>query len=419
MITRVGKIARLPHSIRDELNQRLFNGALGPELAKWLNALPEVQEILATSFAGSPINRQNLTEWRQGGYQDWLVHQERELRIQRINEENAGLKQHENKGNEDLFENSARIALAELMADMDTLHQLQGDDRLKRLRTLIGELSHLQNAYNRSRRTGLAWVKWNERFCGPDDYDYDEEKSPTAYHPAISPPPSLISPATPPLETPNPTPSPALATAENPEKTPEIKPDQTTSTSEENSTYPVAQTEPLDRHEARDSVSLSSPKGGEGGGEEAVRAHGEVMLGARGEVDDRIYLNRPIYHPKDCSCICHNCHPETGDYPYAEALRDSTEAQQCGVRAFWRGRTSIHTIPTECNCVCKECKPAKPPVALPPPISSPGPILQIENTPFDPLADFLRQTALLKKLREGNQRAYNFPLDGSAGIRQL
>ena len=54
MKTRVGKIARLPHDIREQLNQRLFNGALGPELMNWLNALPEVQQVLSDFFESSP-----------------------------------------------------------------------------------------------------------------------------------------------------------------------------------------------------------------------------------------------------------------------------------------------------------------------------------------------------------------------------
>ena len=43
---RTGKIARLPHQLRNELNQRLHDGESGVDLIKWLNALPEVQAIL-------------------------------------------------------------------------------------------------------------------------------------------------------------------------------------------------------------------------------------------------------------------------------------------------------------------------------------------------------------------------------------
>jgi hypothetical protein len=42
----------------------------------WLNALPEAQAMLAREFAGRPISEQNLSEWKQGGYRDWLARQE-------------------------------------------------------------------------------------------------------------------------------------------------------------------------------------------------------------------------------------------------------------------------------------------------------------------------------------------------------
>jgi demethylmenaquinone methyltransferase/2-methoxy-6-polyprenyl-1,4-benzoquinol methylase len=45
----------------------------------------------------------------------------------------------------------------------------------------------------------------------------------------------------------------------------------------------LARIEPLNRDIAQDSVSFSSPKGGEGRGEEALRVHGEVLLRAPGK----------------------------------------------------------------------------------------------------------------------------------------
>jgi hypothetical protein len=170
MTTRVGKIAQLPKEIRDQLNQRLENGKQGPEILKWLNDLPETKKLLAEKFDHQPINKQNLSEWRRGGYEEWLRFQERQLRIQRITEEGLCSMRQENRCDDDLFEHAGRIALAEVMADMDSLHELTREDRFKRLRALTADLSRLQNAYNRSRWSALAWTKWNDRFCGPGDY---------------------------------------------------------------------------------------------------------------------------------------------------------------------------------------------------------------------------------------------------------
>ena len=33
--------------------------------------MEEVQAILKADFQGKPINEQNMTAWKQGGYQDW------------------------------------------------------------------------------------------------------------------------------------------------------------------------------------------------------------------------------------------------------------------------------------------------------------------------------------------------------------
>ena len=71
-VSRRGKIARLPRTIREELNRRLRDGESGTKLLAWLKALPEVQCMVAQEFGGRPVHAQNLTVWRRSGYQDWL-----------------------------------------------------------------------------------------------------------------------------------------------------------------------------------------------------------------------------------------------------------------------------------------------------------------------------------------------------------
>ena len=73
---RVGKIARLPDHIRNELNHRLCANELGLRLLDWLNRLPEVQTILARDFGARPINSVNLTKWKTGGYREWFFRRE-------------------------------------------------------------------------------------------------------------------------------------------------------------------------------------------------------------------------------------------------------------------------------------------------------------------------------------------------------
>lgn len=95
---RTGKIARLPFAVRTEVNQWLRDG------------LPYMQIIAflaARGYDGSTesrptINEQNLTNWKDGGHQDWLKEQERLADMQRKREfamdivkENDGSKLHE------------------------------------------------------------------------------------------------------------------------------------------------------------------------------------------------------------------------------------------------------------------------------------------------------------------------------------
>lgn len=75
-MTRTGKIARLPREIREELNRRLQDGEPGIRLVAWLNGLPDSQRVLAAHFGGRGISEQNLSEWKAGGYRDWLARQE-------------------------------------------------------------------------------------------------------------------------------------------------------------------------------------------------------------------------------------------------------------------------------------------------------------------------------------------------------
>jgi hypothetical protein len=161
MKTRLGKIAQLPKPIRDDLNHRLENGKQSPELLEWLNALPETQQLITQKFDNQPITRSNLSDWRQGGFADWRADQIREARIQRICETGDTLEKAEAG---DLFENFARMAVAEMVTDLDALQKLRGEKRAEHMHHLVRDLARLQNAYNRSRWADLAWTKYNDTY---------------------------------------------------------------------------------------------------------------------------------------------------------------------------------------------------------------------------------------------------------------
>ncbi|MCX6954641.1 MAG: hypothetical protein NTV51_21005 [Verrucomicrobia bacterium] len=76
-MTRNGKIALLPRTVRDALNGRLLDGEPGPGLLAWLNREPAVRAVLAEHFGGRAINPQNLSAWRLGGFADWCRQRDR------------------------------------------------------------------------------------------------------------------------------------------------------------------------------------------------------------------------------------------------------------------------------------------------------------------------------------------------------
>jgi len=75
-IMRTGKIARLPHPIREQLNRRLESSEDYEPILNWLNALPEARQVIDDHFAGLPISKQNLSDWRSGGFSEWQDRQD-------------------------------------------------------------------------------------------------------------------------------------------------------------------------------------------------------------------------------------------------------------------------------------------------------------------------------------------------------
>jgi hypothetical protein len=159
MSTRNGKIARLPKKIREELNQRMDDGQQGEKLLSWLNEVPEVKALMAERFSGSSVTKQNLSEWRLGGFEDWRRHEMRLSLLQRLGEEGHDLRAAEN-GREG-HENLLRVMLAELAARVYALGDIQDEEeQWQRLRQLSRELARLQAEVHRSRKLDFQQEKW-------------------------------------------------------------------------------------------------------------------------------------------------------------------------------------------------------------------------------------------------------------------
>jgi hypothetical protein len=71
-----GKIGRLPHALRQALNERLRDGQPSDQILPWLNSLPEARQAMEKHFGGSPMTEQNLSQWRHGGHAFFLANEQ-------------------------------------------------------------------------------------------------------------------------------------------------------------------------------------------------------------------------------------------------------------------------------------------------------------------------------------------------------
>ena len=157
--SRNGKIARLPRQVREELNQRLADGEIGRQLVDWLNALPEVQAVLAAHFGARPITDANLTLWKQGGFEDWLRHEETRAWASQFVEESVDPE--DAAGGSRLAE---RVAVPVLMQLARLLEKATAtDDLAEQRKTIFGvsqELARLSRTDHDARRVRLREERW-------------------------------------------------------------------------------------------------------------------------------------------------------------------------------------------------------------------------------------------------------------------
>jgi len=165
MRARTGKIARLPDALREQLNQRLINGARAKDLVAWLNNIPEVKAILAEFFGGKPIREQNISEWRAGGYQDWLENSESRLRVLKIAAEQEALSG--DRGRDVIERHTEFVLAAELAEKLESLHKIKnGDTRWRRFQKISLELARLRDARTRGMVIKLRGLKFAARQFG-------------------------------------------------------------------------------------------------------------------------------------------------------------------------------------------------------------------------------------------------------------
>ncbi len=90
-MARLSKISKLPRTIREDLNQRLDRNDTARSILKWLNAIPEVQELLKLHFNSEPVKEQNITNWRRSGFAAWQLRQDFMDRLEILQDESSDL----------------------------------------------------------------------------------------------------------------------------------------------------------------------------------------------------------------------------------------------------------------------------------------------------------------------------------------
>ncbi len=149
--------------IRNELNRRLQDGESGTTLLEWLNGLKPVRDILKQHFNGMPISEQNLSEWRQGGYKDWLRLEAARDFIDNMSEQSGELD--EAAGGELISDRFGSI-LATEMAQLAMKFLEQEDDlekRWNRLKEINREFSRMRRDDHRGLRTWIKRAQWERQ----------------------------------------------------------------------------------------------------------------------------------------------------------------------------------------------------------------------------------------------------------------
>jgi hypothetical protein len=163
-MTRNGKIARLPRHLREQLNRRLDDGEPGPQALAWLNECPAAKEVFERDFDGRPVNEQNLSEWRQGGFREWQRQQEACDHVRRLADQSEALDEATEETNV-----STRLAIVfavELFKVMERLLEKGGDDEAKLgyLREALREIRLLRRGDHSATRLQMEMERW-ERQC--------------------------------------------------------------------------------------------------------------------------------------------------------------------------------------------------------------------------------------------------------------
>lgn len=113
-----------------------------------------MQEVLEDHFGGRLITKQNLSEWKQGGYVEWLKNEEVRERVTRLAERAGGLD--DAAGKLKISDHLGSILASELADAAATLDEITDHEaRWKRFREILRELARLRHEDHQSQRVQM------------------------------------------------------------------------------------------------------------------------------------------------------------------------------------------------------------------------------------------------------------------------
>ncbi|MEI9897199.1 MAG: hypothetical protein WDN28_25885 [Chthoniobacter sp.] len=162
---RLGKIARLPFHIRQWINESLDDGQPAKSLLRPLNADPDVRRCLKKFFDGRPINAQNLTAWKQGGFLDYQRHQRSRAVARDLLDEANELEEEVRTGEMAdprllLDRVTDRMALALLQIFREVQAEARSPEGVRTLLGITRELARLRWGDHERQRTEIDRQRW-------------------------------------------------------------------------------------------------------------------------------------------------------------------------------------------------------------------------------------------------------------------
>ncbi|HEY3914631.1 MAG TPA: hypothetical protein VGN61_09115 [Verrucomicrobiae bacterium] len=163
-MNRNGKIANLPATLIEQLNIRLDEGFSGPQILNWLNNHKETRKVLKEEFDGVPISKQNLSQWRNGGYQEWRVRNDFDHYIYSSCAKSLDLRRDQDINLvADYLAAEVAALYAKFLATWDGQPTKKAEAQLRVLRGLNRDIALLQKTMERADQHMIAHEKAEEK----------------------------------------------------------------------------------------------------------------------------------------------------------------------------------------------------------------------------------------------------------------